>query len=128
MIFDRDLIMKAVDLPHEDVEIPEWGGTVRVRTMTGSERDAWEQGLFDDKGKIRRAKDIRASFLVLCLIDGEGNRIFKDADIPLLGKKSSLVLDRLFTVAQRLNGLGKKDIEDLEKNLEDGQKDNSISG
>jgi hypothetical protein len=124
----RDAILKADDLPFEDAEVPEWGGTVRIRTMTGSERDAWEQQLFDDKGKIKKAKDIRASFLVLCLIDESGKRVFSDADRDTLGKKSSLVLDRLFSIAQRLNGLGKKDVEELEKNLEGDQSAGSTSG
>jgi hypothetical protein len=128
MFLSRDAILKVDDLPFEDVEVKEWGGVVRIRTMTGSERDAWEQALFDEKGKIKKAKDIRASFLVLCLIDENGQRIFKDTERDTLGAKSSLVLDRLFTVAQRLNGLGKKDVEELEKNLGGDQSADFTSG
>ena len=30
-LLSRDAILQAQDLPHEDVEVPEWGGMVRVR-------------------------------------------------------------------------------------------------
>ena len=32
-------ILAADDLPTEDVEVSEWNGTVRVRALTGAERD-----------------------------------------------------------------------------------------
>ena len=41
----RDTILQREDIKTEDVEVPEWGGTVRVRGMSGVERDAFEAGL-----------------------------------------------------------------------------------
>ncbi len=34
-------ILGADDLPTEVVPVPEWDGTVIVRTLTGAERDHW---------------------------------------------------------------------------------------
>ncbi|MFE3382837.1 hypothetical protein [Streptomyces anulatus] len=37
-------ILDADDLAIEDVPVPEWGGTVRVKGMSGTERDRFEAG------------------------------------------------------------------------------------
>ena len=45
MRLSRDDILKAADTAPEEVDIPEWNGTVLVRGMTGKERDAFELSL-----------------------------------------------------------------------------------
>ena len=39
-LLSKSAILCANDLQTEDVDVPEWGGTVRVRSFTGRERDA----------------------------------------------------------------------------------------
>lgn len=127
MFLNKDEILKAEDLPHEDAEVPEWGGTVRVRTMTGTERDAFEASVVTKDGKAN-FKNLRSKLLCKTLIDDKGNRLFSDSEEDALGKKSAAVLDRLFAIAQKLNGLGAKDLEDLEKNSGNIPKDAGTSG
>ena len=62
------------------------------------------------------------------IVDDQGNRIFSNAEIDALGKKSSIALDRVFDVAQELNGIGSDTIKDLEKNSGAIQPDNLSSG
>lgn len=114
-MLSKQAILEVKDLPIELVNVPEWGGEVYVRTLTGTERDAYEAGIIgqDRKPDLR---NIRAKLLVRCLVDAEGRRLFSEADVDLLGNKSASVLDRLFAVAQRLSKLTAADIEDLEKN------------
>jgi len=50
-LLTRDAILEAQDLQHEEVYIPEWGGSVRVRTLTGAERDAFEQSIVDQRAR-----------------------------------------------------------------------------
>ena len=38
-LLSKEQILAAEDLPHKDVPVPEWKGTVRVRALTGFERD-----------------------------------------------------------------------------------------
>ncbi len=45
-LLTKDDILGADDLATEDVEVPEWGGCVRVRALTGTERDAFEAAMF----------------------------------------------------------------------------------
>ena len=59
------------------------------------------------------------------LSDGDGNLIFTDQDIQTLSKKSARQLDKLFDVATRLSGITDKNVEDMAKNSEGGQNDNS---
>jgi hypothetical protein len=118
MILNRDLILSADDVKREKVSVPEWGGDLFVATMSGTARDAWEQTLVVRKnGKTEpNLENMRARLVVACLVDEAGNRIFKDEDAPALGKKSSRVLERLAKVAQRLNGIGDSELEELEGN------------
>ncbi len=117
-LLSRDAILQAQDLPFEDVEVPEWGGAVRVRGLTGAERDAFEQSIVETRGKNTRMnlKNIRAKLVALCVVDEQGNRVFSDDDAEALGRKSAAALDRVFEAAQRLSGLRKEDVEELAGN------------
>lgn len=114
----RDQILQAQDLPAEDVEVPEWGGVVRVRALTGAERDAYEASVVRRKGNKMEydPTNMRAKLVAMCVVDEQGNRVFSDKDVELLGRKSAAALDRVFQVAQRLSGLRAEDLEELEKN------------
>lgn len=110
----RDSILEVPDLPTEKVEIPEWGTALFVRGMTAEERDKFEGVLFKD-GK-RDFSNLRSKLVVLTVVDEFGKRVFKDEDADLLGKKNSTAITKLFTVAQKLSGIGTSDIEALSKN------------
>ena len=116
-ILDRDSILGADDRKIETVTIPEWGGDVHIRTMSGAERDAFEASLFVGKGKgeNREAnmRNLRARLASLTIVDDKGDRIFSNSDVKELGAKSAAALDRIFTAAQRLNGLTDSDVTDL---------------
>lgn len=110
----KDAILGAVDSAAEAVEVPEWKGTVYIRVMSGTERDAFEGSVTKD-GKVT-VENIRAKLLVKTLSDETGKRLFTDADLAALGAKSGRVLDRLFAEAKRVNGMTKNDVEELVKN------------
>jgi len=118
MLLDKQAILSASDHKTEDVDVPEWGGTVRVRTMTGRERDAFEASLAKGEGKDRKTDlvNLRARLAGLCMVGEDGQRLFTDAEVEALGDKTAAALDRVFSVAQRLNGMTAQDVEDLAKN------------
>lgn len=116
-ILTRDQILAANDIVTEVVPVPEWGGEVLVRGLTGAERDAFEKNIVEIKGKRTIVKDnIRAKFVAATVVDEAGHLLFDEADIYPLGKKSAAALDRVFAAAQRLSGLSDSDVEELEKN------------
>lgn len=114
-MLDRQSILEAQDLPQETLHIPEWNGSVIVRTMTAKDRDSFEAGLLDNKGN-RNLINIRARLAQLTVCDEQGQLLFSEEDVPLLGAKSCKALDRILPVAKRLNGLSEEDIQELEKN------------
>lgn len=105
-------ILGAIDLPSETVNVPEWGGAIVVRTMTGTERDTFEQDLADDKDN----PIFRARMLVRCLTDENGAPLFTDDDVDALSAKSCKALERVYNVARRLNGIGNDQAEALRGN------------
>jgi hypothetical protein len=117
----RDAILKANDLPVEIVDIPEWGGEVTVKGLTGKQRDAYEMQVFQYNKKHNnvdwKRENMRAKLIVLSCVDEDGSLLFEESDIQALGEKSSSALDRIFEVAQRLSGITKKDVEELEKDF-----------
>jgi hypothetical protein len=109
MVLSRDAIL-ATSIPDETVDVPEWDGKIRLRGLSAAERDAYEQGLMEQnaKGEYRTRRDlsnIRASFLVKCIIDEAGERVFNDSDASALGEKSAAVIDRLWDRARALSGM-----------------------
>ena len=114
-MLNRDAILGSSDLPMELVSVPEWGGDLYVRTLNGTERDQFEQSMVGKKNKTN-LDNVRARFAVLTICDESGTRLFKANDAEALGKKSAAALDRVFAVAQRLNGFSSEDAEDLAKN------------
>lgn len=121
----RKLILQAKDLPREAVQVPEWPAVnvVYVRTLTGTERDEFEQSVLEiSKGKDLkfRMANIRARLCAMAMTDKDGNAIFDAEDAAALGTKSAKVLDRIFAVAQRLSGISEKDVESLSKNSGSG--------
>ena len=121
----KDQILDAQDLQTEIVEVPEWEGSVEIKAMTGFERDAFEESLLRGKGKNTTVnmQNIRAKLVAHSIVNGDGERMFGDADVKALGKKSAAALDRVFAVAQELSGITKEDVEELAANLADDQGD-----
>lgn len=98
-------ILNAEDLKHEDVEVKQWGGTVRVRVMTGTERDEFRAMLASEEGSVPVGK-FSAALLAATCIDETGARLFTLEDVEQLQEKSAASLDAPAAVAMRLNGLG----------------------
>ena len=61
-------------------------------------------------------KNLRAKLIVLTVVGDMGEKLFTEADIEAIGGKSAKALDRIFMVAQRINGIGQKEVEELTKN------------
>lgn len=119
-LLTKDQILRAKDTVTEDVDVPEWGGTVRVKGMTGRERDQWEQSLLtpgkNGKAPTPDMDNNRAKLVAATVVDEQGNRIFTAEDVGLLGNKSGAALERVVNVAMRLSGISPQDMDDLSGN------------
>ncbi len=113
----RAEILNISDVKTEIVAVPEWGGEVMVKAMTGRERDAYEASMLDEKGEAKNLKNLRAKLVALTVVDPETMKpIFTIGDIDTLGEKSAIALDRIFASAQRLSRITDTDVKELTKN------------
>lgn len=124
----REAILAVDDRKLERFEVPEWGGVIYLRVMTGTERDAWEQGI--GRGAGQEVDGLMAIALLVAKVvaDADGNRLFSDDDVELLKGKSAPALMRVWARAQRLNALTDGDVEALVKNSSGDLTDDSGSG
>jgi len=126
----KDKILAADDLPRKPLIVPEWGITEEddgwIRGLTGAERDAYESSIRQFKGQqmVVKLENVRARLVSLCLVDGEGNRVFTDKE---LGAKSGKVLDRLFDQCADLSGLTADQVEELAEVFDGAQSDEAGS-
>lgn len=129
MALNKEQILKASDIPIKEVQVPEWGGSVFVKGMTGSERDKFESSVIEMRGNQQKINmvDVRAKLACYTICDESGNRVFEDSEVKELAKKSASALQRVFDVAQKLSGIGADDVESLLKNSESAQADDSTS-
>lgn len=125
----REAILGADDRRYDEVECPEWGGTVRLASISGAQRDSYEQGLIEQRGSDRKMnlRNARAKLIVLCAIDEDGRKLFTPEDLTALGRKNAAPLDRLFDAAKVLIGMGEKDVEKLTENFDDDPSDDGTS-
>lgn len=129
-LLGRNQILDAKDLQTEDVPVPEWGGEVRIRMLTGEERDAYEASMVelkkDGSAKANR-ENVRARLLVLCIVNEQGEQMFNRADIKLLGRKSAKALERVINKVNEMNGISEKDIEELAEGFDSAPSEGSTT-
>lgn len=118
MALSKEQILGADDLPTRTVHIPEWDGDVQLKSLNGYEREKLEALVneFKSKGKCSGGQAVRGVAAALSIVDDSGNRVFDDAEIPALAKKSGSALDRILDAVLSHNGMSKQDAEDLGKN------------
>jgi hypothetical protein len=135
-LLTRDEILAAEDRSTETVDVPEWGGQVTIRPLTGTERDHYERSLVrltpnDSGGFDASAAEgvmIRGRLAALSIVDADGKRMFSDVDMLALGEKSARALDRVFNAASRLSGLSRADVEALTAGLKGDRNGSTGSG
>lgn len=114
MLLTKDEILETWDLAFEDVEVPEWGGTVRVQAMSVGELEAFMKETSDDEGRVIGGK-FRSALLRRSIVAEDRLPLFTAGDIAGLDKKSPKVISRLLKAARDLNGFSREVQEDLEK-------------
>lgn len=123
MALSKKAILAANDTKLKGpVNVPEWGGDVYFRTISGLERDQ-----FEDAYSEQKMKAFRARFLVLALADDSGERLFEDKEVEALGKKSSVVINRLFDEAWQHNAFTQEAVDALGEGSASGQSEGSTS-
>lgn len=112
MALTKDQILGVVDFNYEEIDVPEWGGAVRLRGLSAAERDDFEASI----GVTQDLTNMRARLVVNCIIGEDGNRLFKNSDAKLLGEKNAVVVNKLFDKCRELSGMSDQDLGIAEGN------------
>ena len=118
MKLTKDQILNADDLPTREVEVPEWGGAVKIRSLSGKERDSFEDTIQKrKKGQSIELKGLKVLLLSLTIVNENNSSMFTEEDLEKLNAKSARALNRLFDAVTEMNGIGEEAVEELRKNL-----------
>lgn len=114
-------IIAADDVQTEYVEVPEWGGTVRVRGLTGEERNKVFQSIRLYGKQIKDDDEASSQFyarvIAASLIDDDGRKIASQNDVPKLLKKNGAALNRVWQVCRRLSGFSDEEVDKAKEDL-----------
>ena len=108
---NREDILNAKDIKDTEVEVPEWGGTVLVRTLTGAQRAAVLDGAMGEDGKVS-SLELYPRLIVAGCVEPE----FSKADVEALNEKSASAIEVVAKAIMGISGISKDDVEKSEKN------------
>ena len=112
---NAESILAAEDFKYAEVECPEWGGTVRVRSLSGGQRAQITQRVND-----KQLDELDELLAVMACVDEDGSRIFTNKDIASLKKKSAAVVTRIAKKVLEISGIGNEvgEVDEAKKNSE----------
>lgn len=116
-----DMTSKTVE-----VEVPEWGGSVRLRPMTVTELDEYSNAIV--RAKLTGLADFRSRLVAYCMCDANGVRLFDEEHIKGLAKHNAVIVNRLYEECDRLNDISPRKVEQIAGNSEAGQSESSALG
>ena len=100
---DRATILAAADVNYEILDVPEWGGAVRLRTLTGDQAAEFMEMKEEDK------REVMPKILSLAVVDANGDRVFTDSDLQAIMHKSMRPLMRVLKLVNKMNGFEKEE-------------------
>lgn len=110
----------------QTISVPEWGGDVRIGLMSLGDKDSWDMETYTGRSGGSNAM-YRAGLVARCMVDEAGKRLFTNEDAKWIAELDDCSVSPIFDAAYALNGLGKKGVEDAEKNSVAGPTGNSSS-
>ena len=128
----RREILTNKDFKVEPVDVPEWGGRVYVRSMTGEDRDAFEDKVLEVRdpktGIPKSLKGLKTLLVTLTVCDKDGKRLFAaEGDVNKLAQKSADAIERIFKVAEKLSGVTDEAVRELASDLAESPSESSGS-
>lgn len=101
----RDRILAADDIGRESVEVPQWGVTVEVRTMSAGQRSRMIASCSNPDGTIDLDR-LYPMLIVATVFDPEtGAPVFDENDLAVLQEKSASAIEFVALKAMRLSGM-----------------------
>ena len=111
-LLTRAQINESVDRKWEDVDVPEWGGEVRLMELSSADRGYIEAGSVVAQGqnpvmRVESLKTYREKLVAMAMVDENFKRVYSNKEMSELGIKSGAVIERLAAKVQELSGMGR---------------------
>jgi hypothetical protein len=120
-LLTAEQILSADDLQTKDVEIPEWGGSVRIREISAAEAEAAKEAAKGD------GMQVFYGMIAKCVINEAGDPVFTLEQARQLTTKSNRPLMKLGKAVLGINGMGEEAEAELAKNSETPAGDDGCS-
>ena len=109
VMLTREQIAAADDRPERVVEVPEWGGAIRIKALS---LRAWQDAMDEATNGNGKIDERKAS--VLTLMGAIVEPQLEAADIELLRSKSTTVVGRLMGEIASLSGIDEETLKEAE--------------
>lgn len=122
-------VLEQPTLVTEELEVPEWGGSVLIKMLSAKERDDFEASMV----KIRNGKqepnthNFRARLVQLAVVNDDGSPFFTRHDVKTLGNLPAAGLQRVFNKINEMSAFSDDDVKDLAEDFDDTPSEPSSS-
>lgn len=115
LITNANTILQKDDFHYEEIEVPEWGGTLRLKSLSGTERTAIIKLLNQKKDT---ADGVYEKAIIFSAVNADGGKIFEDnaSTLAILQSKDAAVTQRIGAEVMKLSGLSADSKDEAEKN------------
>lgn len=107
-----DAVLAAKNLPEKEVDVPEWGGKVKVKALSKQQQIAIRK---ESVSKGMRLDETKMEGLLL--VEGIVEPKFERHHISTLFEGPSGPVDRVLTEIMKLSGMSDEDVTEAEEDL-----------
>lgn len=112
MLLNKQQIKDVNDLPSIIVDMPEWGGEIKVRTMSAKDRIDFEKKNATSKTEL----ETMINLIMFSCVNEDNSLMFDKDDYDFLASKSAKSLMRIFNEAVKISTLSNDGLENKAKN------------
>lgn len=116
----REALLAKTPRRYDVVALPIRGGKVRIQSLTERERAKFERDNQGKDGKTsgKSLETVRRRLMILAVVDGQGNRLLLDEDLPVLAEWDSADVNAVCDAVSAHCGFTDEDLESIAKNSE----------
>ena len=112
MSINKHQIFASNDLREKFVDMPEWGGAVKIRALSVKEQLEYDEFLSTEPKEVEMALHL----IIVACVDDNNQKLFDLSDLELLKQKSSKNLFHLVHEILSLNKQEPENSDSLAKN------------
>lgn len=112
MALNKHQIFACNDLKEKLVDMPEWGGEIKIKALSVAEQLEYDAFISSDPKEI----DMALHLIMVACVDSDNKKLFDSSDVELLKNKSSKNLFRLVNEILSLNKQNPDEVDSLAKN------------